>query len=219
MGKKFPFTLEENPDELAGLSFWNADVYRDLLACQRGTMTEDEFDVKYGKKAAILILDMTGFTKSTLRISPLYSFFRILNAQKICLPVFREYGAYTIHAFADNFTAVFHEPSAAIDAACEIHRRIGCYYEIESESGEIAQCCIGIGYGKVYAIGADKAMGDEMNRASKLGEDIAKGSETLVTENVYNEAKNRPDLRFHLQTHDEVPFPFFTVTRKKKRKG
>ena len=36
-------------------------------------------------------------------------------------------------------------------------------------------CCAGIGFGQVLAIGPNLAQGDEMNRASKLGEDIARG--------------------------------------------
>jgi adenylate cyclase len=219
MGKKYSFHLEEDPNELAALSFWSEEVYHDLLSCQKGTMTEKEFDKKYSSKAAILCLDMTGFTSSTLKHSPLYSFYRILNVQKICLPVFKQFNAHIIHAFADNFTVIFHNPGNALDAACEVHRRIHHFYSTKGKPGELAQCCIGAGYGKVYTIGHDKAMGDEMNRASKLGEDIAKGSETLITENVYKEVKERNDLIFHLQTHDEVPFPFYTVVKKKRGKA
>jgi adenylate cyclase len=216
MGKKYPFEIEEDPKELAALSFWTEDVYRDLISCQKGSMTENEFSQKYCSKAAVLCLDMTGFTASTLKHSPMYSFYRILNVQKICLPVFKLFNAHIIHAFADNFTVIFHHPDHALDAACEVHRRIHLFYTTKATDAELAQCCIGIGYGKVYAIGHDRAMGDEMNRASKLGEDIAKGSETLITENVYKEVGKRKDLIFNLQTHDEVPFPFYTVAKKKR---
>jgi adenylate cyclase len=212
----YPFYIEENPRNLAELGFWNKNVYKDLLACQKGHMTEDEFTKKYHKRAAILCLDMTGFTKSTLSGSALYSFFRILNVQKICYPVFKDCGADIIHAFADNFTVIFRDPSDALDASFEIHKRIDVYNESDTDMKAIAQCCIGIGYGNVYSIGHDQAMGDEMNRASVLGEDTAKGSETLVTENVYKELKHRTDCLFKLQTHDDVPFPFYAIQKKEE---
>lgn len=214
---KYPFDMEENPRKLAELSFWTEDVYRDLMACQGGKMTEEDFASKYHKKAAILCLDMTGFTKSTLSHSALYSFYRILNVQKICYPVFKVCHADIIHAFADNFTVIFSHPSDALDASFEIHKRIMVYNDSDREIKDIAQCCIGIGYGDVYSIGHDKAMGDEMNRASVLGEDTAKGSETLVTENVYETCKHRTDCTFRLQTHDDVPFPFYYVQKKEER--
>ena len=43
-------------------------------------------------------------------------------------------------------------------------------------------CCAGVGYGRVLAIGPNLAQGDEMNRASKLGEDLAVKAETLITD-------------------------------------
>ncbi|MBN2535043.1 MAG: hypothetical protein JXB88_19335 [Spirochaetales bacterium] len=213
---KYPYEIEEDPRKLAELGFWTEDVYRDLMACQKGLMTEKEFTSRYHKKSAILCLDMTGFTKSTLAHSALFSFYRILNVQEICYPVFRACNADIIHAFADNFAVIFSDPSDALDASFEIHKRISIYNESEREMKDIVQCCIGIGYGDVYSIGHDQAMGDEMNRASVLGEDTAKGSETLVTENVYETLKHRTDCLFRLQTQDDVPFPFYSVQKKEE---
>ncbi len=96
-------------------------------------------------------------------------------------------------------------------APCEVHRRIEFFNQSELAGKDPAQCCIGIGYGEVYAIGIDQAMGDEMNRACKLGEDIAKGTETLVTECAYDFLKERIDCKFQKQIHDQIPFPFYQV--------
>jgi adenylate cyclase len=201
--------MEENPKELARLSFWSEEVYRDLLACQKGEMPEESFNAKYHKKAAILCLDTTGFTRTTLKHSALYSFFRILNVQKICYPVFKLFKAEIIHTFADNFTVIFSHPKQALESALEVHKRIEAFNKsLSAKIEDTAQCCIGIGH--------DQAMGEEMNKASVLGEDTAKGSETLVTENVYKELKDDPELKagckFTLQMQDDVPFPFYEVT-------
>jgi len=54
-------------------------------------------------------------------------------------------------------------------------------------------------------------MGDEMNRASKLGEDIARGGETLVTGNVFEALRNRKDVLFEPVSEDDILFPYFRV--------
>jgi hypothetical protein len=41
--------------------------------------------------------------------------------------------------------------------------------------------CCGVGWGRVLKIGDDDVFGHEVNLASKLGEDIAKGDEIIVT--------------------------------------
>ncbi|MCB1323336.1 MAG: hypothetical protein KDK34_23960, partial [Leptospiraceae bacterium] len=128
-----------------------------------------------------------------------------------CGPVFKEYHAYHVRAFADDFTALFESPDDALSAAFEIHRRIRTYNRTQNSDRQAAECGIGIGYGDVYTIGIDRAMGDEMNRSSKLGEDTARGNEVLVTENVFASLRNREDCEFQRRVFEEIPFPFYEV--------
>ena len=44
--------------------------------------------------------------------------------------------------------------------------------------------CVGLGFGRVLRIGDADVFGAEVNAASKLGEDIAKAGEILVTQGV-----------------------------------
>lgn len=201
----------EDPKELAKFQFCSEETYRDLLACQNGHMKEDDFKSKYCTKAAFLCLDMTGLTKATIKGGELYSLLRILNVQKVSGPVFRQFNARQIRAFADDFFVLFDEPHDALFAAFEVHHRIHLFNRSELAGENPAQCCIGIGYGDIYAIGVDQAMGDEMNRASKLGEDIARGAETLITERAYEELKNLDHFMFQRRIHEEIPFPFYEV--------
>ena len=52
--------------ELETFGFWKEETYCDLLACQKGNMTEDEFKSKYHTRASIQCLDMTGFTETAM---------------------------------------------------------------------------------------------------------------------------------------------------------
>ncbi|MGK7877150.1 MAG: hypothetical protein AB4426_28800 [Xenococcaceae cyanobacterium] len=209
MGNNLFFELLEDPTELAGFQGWSKEVYQDLLAIEGGRMSAQQFDHKYLTTQAILVLDLAGFTSTAIREGCLVSFLRILDAQKVCLPVLKTYQASFIRTFADDIVALFEGPDAALDAAFEIHRRMEAFTRSQGFRNELAECCVGIGYGAVYRIGPNLAMGDEMNRASKLGEDTARGGETLVTEGAYNFLKERPDIIFESQVSDDLLFPYF----------
>ncbi len=213
MSASFPFRLLEAASELAGLGGWSEEVYQDLLALQDGRMSGADFDTKYLRRKAILALDMTGFTSHCIQQPSTRAFLRILDVQKICIPALQEHAATLIRTFADDLVALFAEPGQALDAAFQIHHRVTAFHESGLAGDEPAQCCIGIGFGDVYAIGPNRAMGDEMNRASKLGEDIARGYETLVTSNVVATLRHREDVRFEPQKHDDMLFPYFRATR------
>ncbi|MCH7477514.1 MAG: hypothetical protein IIA14_05380 [SAR324 cluster bacterium] len=213
MAKRFPYDILADPKVLAGFKGWSEEVYRDFLAQQRAEISEAEFRAKYQDIQAILIVDMTGFTESAMNEGIVASLLRIFDVQKVCAPVLMAHGANHIRAFADDLTATFSESHRALDAALEIHDRVRAFNDSDMAVENPAECCIGLGYGPVLRIGPDNAMGDEMNRASKLGEDTAKGGETLLTEAFFVEVKTRGDCSFELRSHSELPFPFYAAKR------
>ena len=205
----FPHRLLEDTRMLASFKGWSEEVYRDFLKLQRGEMTAVEFGEKYHQDRAILSLDMTGFTSSAISRGELESLLRIVDAQKVAIPVLQEFGAELIRCFADDIVALFFEPNVAVDAAFEIHRRIQLFNASPLASKNPTLCCAGIGFGRIYSIGPNLAQGDEMNRASKLGEDIARGNETLVTECAREAMTHRDDIEFEYQGQDDQLFPFY----------
>ena len=210
--ENFPHELLEDPQELSSYRGWSEEVYCDFLAFQRGTLSRESFLRKYQYQCAILSLDMTGFTSSAMSIGELPSLLRILDAQRVCIPVLKDFGAGLIRCFADDIVAVFDEPNSAIDAAFEAHRRIELFNNSSLASKHPTRICVGIGFGKVFEIGPNLSQGDEMNRSSKLGEDIARANETLLTENAFEALKDRSDIHFQLQTSDDQLFPFYRAT-------
>jgi adenylate cyclase len=207
-----PFTLLEAPQVLANCHGWSEEVYRDLMALQDGAISHDELDRKYLHRKAILMLDFTGFTIQAMNGAQVHALLRILDAQRVCVPVLHEYGATLVRAFADDLVGLFDEPAQALDAAFEIHRRVALFNHSPHAAEKPALACVGIGYGDVYAIGPNSAMGDEMNRASKLGEDIARGNETLVTSNVYFALRQRADVQFEQLASDDQLFPYYRAS-------
>ncbi len=198
------FTLDD-PRELARYGGWTEDVYRDFDALSRGTLRREDFDARYLETRAVLVLDLTGFTEAA-RQDPLESLLRIFEARKLCIPALLGHDAAFVRAFADDLVALFARPEPALDAALEIHRRLAMQTD-----GARSQACIGLGYGEIYAFGANRAMGLEMNLTSRLGEDTAKGAETLLTEGAYRELASRRDVSFESLT-DGSAFAYYRVT-------
>jgi len=211
MAKNFPHELLEDARELSTYDGWTEDVYRDFLALRRGVLSEEAFRDKYRQRRAILSLDMTGLTTTAINYGELTSMLRILDAQKVCIPVLKEFGAEIIRCFADDMVAIFSAPDAAVDAAFELHRRVARFSESDLALEHPTECCVGIGYGEIFAIGPNLAQGDEMNRASKLGEDTARANETLLTERTFEALRERSDIRFQRQSNDDQLFPFYSA--------
>ena len=140
-------------------------------------------------------------------------------AKGLDFPVLRESKATLIRAFADDLTALFDDPHAALDAALEIHRRVRHFNWSLARHDPPPECCIGIGYGPVYEIGPNRAMGDEMNRSSVLGEDLARGGETLVTSGAHAALATRRDVRFEEQRTDDILFPYHRVRAERGAAG
>lgn len=202
-----------DPEELAGYQGWSREVYADLLAVQDGRLAAGEFDARYQVTKALLVLDVTGFTLNAMHGGALTSFLRILDVQKVCLPVLSDGGAVYVRTFADDIVALFDAPELALDAALEMHRRMDEFPDAATRYDDPPEICVGLGYGRLYAIGPNHAMGDEMNRASVLGEDIARGGEILITEGLHDAVAPRAGLSFERQTRDDAPFPYYHVER------
>lgn len=211
MKPEFTHPLLEDPARLARCKGWSEPVYRDLLDLQRGAISEADFRKRHMWTRAILALDMTDFTSAAISAGDLNSLLRILDAQKVCIPVLETHGAELIHCFADDIFALFTGPDAALAAAIEIQRRIASFNASAQASDYPTEVCIGIGYGEVLRIGPDEAQGAEMNKASKLGEDVARARDILITEQARASLTNRHDVNFKRHGRDEQRFVFFEV--------
>jgi len=211
MSKETRIEWLDNPHKLSRYKFDDKKVYKDLLSFRNGILSEETFNKKYLRRAAIFSLNMTGITKMAIKKGSLYSLIKIINMQSICGPVLEQFNAIHIRAFADDMVALFEDPNDALNAAFLIHQIINNHNIQHTKKDSLSKCCIGIGYGDVYSIGIDHAMGDEMNRTSKLGEDIARGTETLITENAYLNLQNRDDCIFHKRYQEGVAFAFYDV--------
>ncbi|MBN2585779.1 MAG: adenylate/guanylate cyclase domain-containing protein [Candidatus Fermentibacteraceae bacterium] len=157
------------------------DTIRSLYGAAAGTdLEEDEIWKEFGTRCAVMVLDSSGFTSGT-RSSGIISYLScIVRLRDLVQPILTRHGCTGSRFATDNAYAEFHTAEKALAASCDIQRTIQSS-GIEVSEGCAFGVCIGIGYGDVLRSQSEGVFGDEMNLASKLGEDLAGRGEILLT--------------------------------------
>lgn len=141
---------------------------------------EAELWKEYGVELVIFVLDMSGFSLLTRKYGIVHYLSMVRRMQLITEPIIKSYGGSMIKYEADNCFAVFPDPLAAVNAAIAMQHAFNASNILSSDDLDIHISC-GIDCGKLLMIGHEDCFGDPVNRASKLGEDIAAAGEILVT--------------------------------------
>jgi adenylate cyclase len=135
---------------------------------------------RFEKTAAILVLDMCGFSRLTARHGVIFYLAMIRQMHACAIPAVRDNGGRTIKTVADDLFAVFPTPQDAVEAALDIHRAFAAVNEAVPCDQDI-HGSIGIGYRPTLLLDDADLFGHQVNLASKLGEDLACGDEILLT--------------------------------------
>lgn len=138
----------------------------------------------FGQNKAIMVLDMSGFCRTAREHSIVLVLSLIYQMQLLAKPCIEAQGGQIIKAEADNLFCLFDSVIDALQASRQIHENL------KTANLSLPQHCqldvsAGVGYGHILNIEDKDIFGDEVNVASKLGEDIARKGEILLTENAY----------------------------------
>lgn len=153
----------------------------------RGLLTpliEEDIWNRFGKKCAIMVLDSSGFTLHTRESGIINYLSCIIRLRDIIRPELARNGCTAMRFHSDDVFAEFTTADEALAAALDVHRAVRAG-GIEVRSGCGLGVCTGIGYGEVLCSVSEGVFGDQMNLASKLGEDLAKENEILLTSEAY----------------------------------
>lgn len=142
---------------------------------------EDTLWAEYGAEYAVFILDMSGFSMLTRKYGIVHYLSMVRRMQLTTKPIVKSYGGSMIKYEADNCFAVFPDPLAAVNAAIAMQHAFRAANLLTSDDLDIHISC-GIDYGKILIIGHEDCFGDPVNRASKMGEDLAAAGEILITQ-------------------------------------
>ncbi|MSQ14887.1 MAG: adenylate/guanylate cyclase domain-containing protein [Dehalococcoidia bacterium] len=146
---------------------------------------EAEINRTFRHKVAILVLDTSGFTRTT-RVYGIVHFLALLERlERMVVPTIERFGGKHLKTDADNIFGAFADASSAVDCADSILNDTTAVNVILPASDEI-YVSIGIGFGDSLLIGSEDSYGDETNLACKLGEYLADKGEVLLTQAAYD---------------------------------
>jgi adenylate cyclase len=157
----------------------------------------------FGDEWAIMFTDLSGFSRAVAAFGIIHFLQVIFEKKRLLLPIVAAHDGILIKVEADSFLIIFKRPERALECAIQMqhacqklnHRRL---------PEEKVLLCLGIGFGKVLRIGDSDVYGQEVNAASKLGEDTAKADEILVTAAVRDAVGQPAGLKFD-ELNEPVP--------------
>lgn len=141
---------------------------------------EAELWKDYGAEYAVFVLDMSGFSLLTRKYGIVHYLSMVKRMQLTTEPIIKAYGGSMIKYEADNCFAIFPDPLSAVNAGIAMQHAFTAANLLTSDDLDI-HIAIGIDFGRLLMVGHQDCFGDPVNRASKIGEDIAAGGEILIT--------------------------------------
>ena len=143
-----------------------------------------EIDAKinatFRQEHTILVMDMSGFSRTTVRYGIIHFLAMIHRMHGIVKPIIAECGGTVVKEEADNIFAVFPDVKSAVESAIESLKQTVAVNTTLPPDMDI-YLCIGIGCGDVLMLEGEDMYGSEFNLAAKLGEDLAERGEILLT--------------------------------------
>ncbi|GAB4136990.1 MAG: hypothetical protein Fur0046_10820 [Cyanobacteria bacterium J069] len=151
---------------------------------ERAAEIDEQIRARFMETHAILVLDSSGFSRLSQEQGIIAALAEIERMRGIVSPIVEAHQGSPFKLEADNVYAVFPSVERAIAASREMMRQLATIDKHVS---------IGIGYGDLIMI-SDSACyhdvyGEEMNLASKLGEDLAAHDEVLLTEAAFQQLR------------------------------
>lgn len=153
-------------------------------------LVEQELWQAYGTKEAVMVMDMSGFSLVTQKFGIVYYLSMINRMQQITKPTIEKYNGQLVKFVADNVFARFPTTQQAINASIEINKALAIENDKTPDIWDI-QVATGIDFGDFLLTDDNDYFGDVVNKASKLGEDIARAGEILISQNAMTELNNQ----------------------------
>lgn len=145
---------------------------------------------EYGREAAVLVLDMSGFSQLTHRFGLVHYLSMVRRMQLTADPIVRGCGGTPVKFEADNCFAMFPTVDDAIACAFALNAAFDAANVATPDELDI-RVAIGIDHGSILLVDGNDFFGHPVNRASKLGEDLARPGEVLVAAEAMALSRNR----------------------------
>ena len=137
----------------------------------------------------ILAADSAGFSRKTFEHGIVRFLANMTRVYDRVIPLIERHGGAVTTQNADNVLAVFADPADALAAALAIHEHLA-RRNARASGMDRYDLCLGVHSGRVLRL-RDDVFGAAVNVCAKIGEDVAKAGETLVTREVVDATAGR----------------------------
>ncbi len=155
----------------------------------------------FGEDWCVMFTDLSGFSRNVAKFGIIHFLQTIYESQRLLIPILENHDGILLKIEGDSYLVIFRNISKALRASIDMQKTLAEYNKTKPDEEDVL-LCVGLGYGKMLRIGDADVFGSEVNAASKLGEDIAKRGEILVTESV---KKNCIDKDYSFEPIKEIP--------------
>jgi adenylate cyclase len=140
----------------------------------------DEIAESFCVEAAIVVIDLCGSSRRASEHGLLTSLVVIHQARQLLIPLAESLGGTVLQAEADNVWCLFPAVDVAVRFLDDAAPRLEAANSTLPEERAMHMSA-GVGFGSIMHVEDHDFYGDEVNRAGKLGEDIAGPGEVLLT--------------------------------------
>jgi adenylate cyclase len=175
---------------------------RERLSPARRAELDRRTQARLSRPLAIVYTDTADFTIRVARHGMLHFLMVFERARRLLRPILARHHGRLVKVEADSLLLTFPDVERACRAVIAISRALDRSNAGRPES-EHTLFSFGIGVGDVLDLG-DDVLGLEVNLASKLGEDVGRPREVLLTEAAV--AALPPGLRRQVTPHGTVSF-------------
>jgi len=151
----------------------------------------------FGEEWCVMFTDLSGFSRNVEKFGIIHFLQTIYESQRLLIPILENNDGILLKIEGDSYLVIFRNISKAIHSSVEMQKALAKYNKTRIAEEKVL-LCVGMGYGKMLRIGDEDVFGPEVNAASKLGEDIAKTGEILVTESVKENLQKVDKHKFEL---------------------
>ncbi len=169
---------------------------------------------EFEQDCTVMVLDMAGFSRLTIKYGIVHYLAMIRRMQSVVLPIVAKHKGEVFKTGADNVFARLATVGIALDAASAIIDALGAANAVLPADWDV-EVGIGIGHGPLLVVGDHDVWGSEMNLASKLGEDVSKAGDILLTEAAYLcRGRKRRTFTKHRVKIGKLTLPYHALSRR-----
>jgi len=148
---------------------------------------------QYGVERTVLVVDMSGFSVLTRRHGLVHYLSMVRRMQEIVRPIIHDHAGSIVKFEADNAFAIFPDPERGLRAAIDMHEACREDNRDYPDDYDIKLAC-GLDHGDILLLEGKDFFGDPVNTASKLGEDLAREGETLISKPAFSTIHSKDEF-------------------------